>query len=106
MKVSTTKSDNTKYKLKIWEVWNNAWTQFKVISYENGIQITWSKSSFEESNTYNVFKGKYGDDSIVFKNNVLKINDEVIKAPTKLTIETLHDFLSIYYGTLLYFEIK
>lgn len=106
MKISTTKLDNTKYKLKIWEVWTNSWTQFKVISYENGIQITWSKTAFEESNTYNVFKEKYGNDSIVFKNNVLKINDEVIKAPKKLTIETLHDFLSIYYGTLLYFEIK
>jgi hypothetical protein len=106
MKISTTKSDNTKYKLKIWEVWNDAWTQFKVISYENGIQINWSKTSFEESSTYNVFKEKYGNDSIVFKSNTLKINDKVIKAPTKLTIETLKDFLSIYYGTLLYFEIK
>ena len=106
MKISTTKSDNTKYKLKIWEVWNNAWTQFKVISYENGIQKKKKKSSFEESNTYVKFKEKYGSDSIVFKNNILKINDEIIKAPTKLTIETLHDFLSIYYGTLLYFEIK
>ena len=106
MKISTTKSDNTKYKIKLCEVWCLTWTQFKVISYENGIQINCSKSSFEESNTYVKFKEKYGSDSIVFKNNILKINDEIIKAPTKLTIETLHDFLSIYYGTLLYFEIK
>ena len=56
MKISTTKSDNTKYKIKLWEVWCLTWTQFKVISYENGIQINWSKSSFEESNMYVKFK--------------------------------------------------
>lgn len=43
MKISTTKSDNTKYKIKLWEVWCLTWTQFKVISYENGIQINWTK---------------------------------------------------------------
>ena len=35
----------------------------------------------------------------------LKINDEIIKPTKKLTLDTLNDFLSIYYGTLLYFEI-
>ena len=52
------------------------------------------------------FKEKYGSDSIVFKNNILKINDEIIKPTKKLTLDTLNEFLSIYYGTLLYFEIK
>lgn len=55
---------------------------------------------------YVKFKEKYGSDSIVFKNNILKINDEIIKPTKKLTLDTLNDFLSIYYGTLLYFEIK
>ena len=44
--------------------------------------------------------------TLMYWNMGKTINDEIIKAPTKLTIETLHDFLSIYYGTLLYFEIK
>ena len=66
MKISTTKSDNTKYKIKLWEVWCLTWTQFKVISYENGIQINWSKSYFEESNTYRYRKAND-------KNHILKI---------------------------------